>query len=283
MADGEARAGGGLAGFRERAAAFARGDAGVVAKPPRPASTVILLRDGAAGVETFIMRRVRSMAFAPGMHVFPGGRVDAGDTDGVLLTGDPAAIDVLAARASTDVPGLVALYSCAVRETLEETGVVLVEPDVDGVLRVDPAELPIVGHWVTPEIEDHRYDVRFFAAVVRPEHDPLLTTTEGDQAAWIAPEVALEQFAAGSMAMLPPTVAMLRLLLGYPSASAALAAAGLREVLPVLPRPFIDPAGEVRWSLVNDRTGEVILPDVSAPQPRETAGIFDIPVEASEQ
>ena len=48
---------------------------------PRPAATVVLLRRGRAGLEVLLTRRPASMAFAPDMHVFPGGRVDAGDAD----------------------------------------------------------------------------------------------------------------------------------------------------------------------------------------------------------
>jgi 8-oxo-dGTP pyrophosphatase MutT (NUDIX family) len=253
------------------------------AKTPRPASTVILLRDGDSGVETFVMRRARSMAFAPGMYVFPGGRVDATDTDGVVLDASDDELGVLADRASTDLAGVIALFSCALRETAEETGVVLAPTEAGGRPVLDPANLPIVGHWVTPEVEKHRYDVRFFAAIVGPDQAPLLSTTEGDHADWITPAKALDDFAAGTMAMLPPTIAMLRLLLGHQNAAAALAAASDREILPVLPKPYRDVAGEVRWSLVNDRTGAVIVADVSPPRPSEALGIFDVAVEADTQ
>lgn len=249
----------------------------------RPASTVIMLRDGAEGIETYVMRRAPSMAFAPGMYVFPGGRVDAIDTDGVRLQTDGPGLEKLAARASTDVGGVVALYSCALRETAEETGVVLAPVGDDARPVLDPVLLPIVGHWVTPETEKRRYDVRFFATLVGLDQAPLLTTTEGDHADWVTPEKALADFMAGTMAMLPPTVTMLRLLLGYADAAAALAAAAERPVLPVLPKRIFDEAGGAHWSLINDRTGEVIVPEVAPPRPSETLGIFDIPVQATEQ
>ena len=161
---------------------------------PRAASTVILLRDSEQGLETYLLRRVTTMAFAPLMHVYPGGRVDEADYEApVDFTVPPADVAALAERASTDVRGLVALYSCAVREVAEECGVSLVEPGPDGRLVIDPAVLPVADHWVTPEMEGKRYDVRFFMAVLPAGQDAILSTTEADSAFWIAPQAALTE------------------------------------------------------------------------------------------
>ncbi|HEX5402792.1 MAG TPA: NUDIX hydrolase, partial [Pseudonocardiaceae bacterium] len=95
---------------------------------PRHAATVILARDGAAGIEVFLLRRVMGMAFAGGMTVFPGGGVDQRDADAsVAWTGPPA--DWWAERFGCE-PGLArALVCAAVRETFEESGVLLAGPD----------------------------------------------------------------------------------------------------------------------------------------------------------
>lgn len=238
------------------------------------AATVVLLRDGMDGLETFLMRRVASMAFAPRMHVFPGGRLDALDFETtVTITGaDP---DHLARRASADVDELHALYSCAIRETREETGIDLATIGCDETLIIEASALPIIDHWVTPEGESRRYDVRFFAAMVTGD-DARLTTTEADEVLWARPTDALAAFAEGRMPMLPPTESVLRWLAGFASASDALIAGAERPVVPLLPRRGGDSAS---WALVNDRTGEVILDEVPAPHTREDDGRPRSPVE----
>lgn len=240
---------------------------------PRDAATVVLLRDGPNGLETLLLRRALTMAFAPGMHVFPGGRVDAADYERVVefLGDDP---DHLAARASTDAAGVAALYSCAVRETLEEVDVDLVPFREDGRLVVDTRALPIVDHWVTPEVEKKRYDVRFFAAVVPEGSQARLVTTEADMTRWVTSAEALSEFRAGVLPMLPPTEAVLRYLGRYASAADLLAEAPSRPIVPVLPRRFVSDDGTVRWALVHARTDEVLVDDVRAPHSSEVDGVL---------
>ena len=236
----------------------------------RPASTVVLLRDSADGVETFVMRRATTMAFAPRMHVFPGGRVD--DVDHAervtFVSGD---VPTIAARASTDVAGVTALYSCAIRETGEEVGIDLARRDADGRLLIDPARLPLIDHWVTPESESHRYDVRFFAAVV-DDGQARLTTTEADTAVWISPAAAVAEFEAGRMAMLPPTESVLRRLAAFSRAEDVLREEARRPLVPLMPRRIEDASGQ-RWVLVNERTGEIVVDSVAPPHTRETDGL----------
>ncbi len=237
-----------------------------MAGPIPAAATVVLLRDGADGPETFLLRRVASMAFAPLMHVFPGGRVDPRDhTEPMTLSGDLA---LLAERASADLDDLHALYACAIRETAEEAAISLVRRDDEGRLEVDTNLLPIIDHWVTPEGEGRRYDVRFFAAVVG-DGQARLATTEADEARWLPPIVALAEFAAGRLAMLPPTEAVLRRLVGFADAASALSAVAADPVVPRTPRR----AGPSRWDLVHAYTGEVLQAGVRPPHTRETDGL----------
>lgn len=231
------------------------------------AATVVLLRDGMDGLETYLMRRVATMAFAPRMHVFPGGRLDALDFDTpITITG--RTVDDLARRASCTVHEIRALYACAVRETREETGIDIAGVGCDESLLVDASALPIVDHWVTPEGESRRYDVRFFAAMITGD-DARLTTTEADAVLWARPAHALVEFAAGRMPMLPPTESVLRWLTGFDTAAEVIAAGAERPVVPLLPRRV---AHGQEWVLVNERTGEVVSAPIPAPHTREDDG-----------
>ena len=235
------------------------------------ASTVILVRDGVDGVETFLMRRVATMAFAPRMHVFPGGRLDDVDRSVrvSIIGGD---VDELARRASADADELHALYSCAVRETREEVGLELATVTCDGALQIDVQAMPIVDHWVTPEGESRRYDVRFFAAMIVGD-EARLTTTEADEAGWLRPADALAAFAAGELALLAPTEHVLRWLEGFETAADVIQDGAARGVVPRRPTRMPDGSGASRWALVNDRTNEVISDPHEAPHTRESDGL----------
>jgi len=241
---------------------------------PRPAATVLLLRDGPGGIETFLLRRATTMAFAPRMHVYPGGRVDDCDYAArVTYTASDERIEQLARRASADVRGLSALYACAVREVQEEVGILLAHTDDQGHLQIDPDQMPLVDHWVTPEVERMRYDVRFFVAVVPQDQVAALTTTEADGAFWVRAEEALQARRAGDMAMLPPTEATLGYLTRFTEAEQVVADARTRPVVPLLPRRIVDEDGSVRWAMVHDRTGEVLIERIDRPHTSETDGL----------
>jgi len=102
---------------------------------PRPAATIVLMRDGLSGLEVLLLRRTRSAGFVPGAYVFPGGRVDPLDADPELLerldglTAQDAAerLHLGATPATRDVPAVpaVAYYVAALREAFEETGILV--------------------------------------------------------------------------------------------------------------------------------------------------------------
>jgi 8-oxo-dGTP pyrophosphatase MutT (NUDIX family) len=244
-----------------------------------PAATVVLLRDGTEGLEVLLMRRPGTMAFAPGMHVFPGGRVDL-DHDGrtpvhgSLPDGDWAGPDL--------APALVV---AAARETFEEAGVLLAVdrsgrpavPDRDWArdraasersggfpevlarrrLHLDADLLVPVAHWITPEVETRRFDTRFLAAALPAGQQVDPHETETDTAHWTAPAAALAEYTAGARPMLPPTVAVLSDLVGHRSAGDALEWARLHEVRPLLPRARLL-GDDLAWDLVDGYTGEVL-------------------------
>ncbi|MCW2829166.1 MAG: hypothetical protein JWQ67_2782, partial [Marmoricola sp.] len=106
----------------ESAQAFT--DGGREPAEPRNAATVVLMRPGSEGPEVYLLRRQTSMAFAGGMCVFPGGGVDPRDFDHAIAWAGPSPQE-WAARLGTDEATARALVCAAVRETFEESGVLL--------------------------------------------------------------------------------------------------------------------------------------------------------------
>ncbi|NHA69763.1 NUDIX hydrolase [Phycicoccus flavus] len=193
------------------------------AADPRPAATVMLVRDAAGGVEVYVQRRVATMAFAPSMVVFPGGRVDPVDR-GL----DPATpgLAELAALMGVPVGEAAALAAAAVREVEEECGV-----------RVPVAALRPRGHWVTPAFEPRRYDTWILAAAMPEGQHAGETSGESDGGGWVRPEDALRRAAAGEVRMMPPQVWALEALREFASAADFLAhTPDVRRVDPVLER-----------------------------------------------
>jgi 8-oxo-dGTP pyrophosphatase MutT (NUDIX family) len=92
---------------------------------PRHAATVILLRDGSDGPQVYLLRRTASMSFAAGAFVFPGGSVDPRDVDLADEAWVGATPAIWAKTLSSDESTARALVCAAVRETFEESGVML--------------------------------------------------------------------------------------------------------------------------------------------------------------
>ncbi len=252
----------------EAALAYARG--GGSPAEPRPASTVILLRDGSAGLQVYLLRRTASMAFAAGMSVFPGGRVDPSDAAVAdAWTGPSPAWFGSRLGCSPDLA--VAFVAAAVRETFEESGVLLAGPSADSVVadttaaEWDDDRVALEGrslsladflhrrglvlradlfgvwaHWITPEFEPRRYDTRFFVAALPSGQRTRDVSGESDQVAWMAPAEAVRLVDAGEMAMLPPTYLSCAELASFGGVAEALAATRDRPVTPILPRLRIE-------------------------------------------
>jgi len=258
---------------RARVAALESASGEWIPPAPRGACTVILVRDGEGGPETFLIRRADTMKFAAKMHVFPGGKVDHIDAERKMNLGigsDERA--ELARRASIDETGLDALYSCAAREVLEEVGIQLGRLDDEGVLHIDVHQLPIVGQMITPEIEDRRYDVRFFVAALAPGTHVEAITTEAVEGFWISARQALARNARGDLTLLTPTIMRLQELAVADSVEEFLTQARGFNVLPLMPKPVVDSDGAVHWMMVNERTGEVLDDGVRGPDVMETDG-----------
>ena len=229
--------------------------------PIRDASTVALLRDGVDGIETWLMTRVTGMAFAGGASVFPGGRVDDADAD------LPFAVDGVAhtaARFAVDEARARTLLGAAVRETFEETGVLLSTPvaDLSGArtdveagrisfgdllrannLTVDTSGLRPWSRWETPAGEVRRCDTHFFVGVLPELAEAQDGTSESSAAGWCGVDEALDAAQRGDRFMLPPTLATLASLRPFASVAQALASADERSLEPVLPTVSDGPEG----------------------------------------
>ncbi len=237
---------------------------------------MLLLRDGAAGLEVYLLRRTRGMPFAGGMTAYPGGGVDERDGDIDIAWSGPAP-DRWAQAFGCDERTARELVCAAVRETFEEAGVMLagppgggptdVVPDVSGddweeqrqaLLRRDLSLAELLAgrglalrsdllrpfaHWITPEVEPRRYDTKFFAAALPVGQEARHVSGEADEAAWLTPSAALEESGQGIRPMLPPTTHTLGQLEPYADVAAVLAGAPPEPLQPISPTFVKTPEG----------------------------------------
>lgn len=247
---------------------------------PRDAASVVLIRAGETsqpgGVEVHLMRRKASMAFAAGMLVFVGGGVDPSDFD----SGEPDAAIAWAGPSVTDWARLLdvdeararALVCAAVRETFEESGVLLAS-DSDGHIIADTAgdlweeqrrqleahELSLAdllrirgltlrsdlltfwSRWTTPTFETRRYATWFFAAEVPAGQGVRDVSTESVQSQWMSIAEVLRTADAGTMLVLPPQYCTCLEMYEYPTTDELLGAH--RETHNIQPAPQLDEDG----------------------------------------
>jgi len=248
---------------------------------PRQAATVLLLRDGAPGLEVYVLRRTKGMPFAGGMTAYPGGGVDERDGDTEMAWAGPSPAE-WATAFGCDERIARELVCAAVRETFEEAGVLLagtdgsVVPDVSGddweeqrqalltrdlslaellagrglALRSDL--LRPFAHWITPPVEPRRYDTKFFAAALPVGQEARHVSGEADEAAWLTPSAALAEHSAGVRPMLPPTIHTLGQLQPFPDVAAALAGSPPAPMEPISPTFEETPDGT--WAVLPDGT-----------------------------
>lgn len=222
---------------------------------------------GAGAVEVFVMRRVRTMAFAPDVTVFPGGRVDERDDDPALPWLGPEP-DRWATQLGVEEALARRLLVSAAREVFEECGVLLaadadgLAPDdvsgqswqrqrdalvrheigfadllVDRGLALRTDLLRARARWVTPQFESRRYDTFMFLARVPAGQSPDGRTSEAQTSGWEHPDDLLAQCEAGRIVLLPPTLHQVRWLAAGGGVDALLAAPAPEPVPRVLPVP----------------------------------------------
>ena len=250
--------------------------------PIRPAATVMLIRDrDDAAFEVFMLRRTLSAAFAKGMYVFPGGRVDEGDSASELENLCDGLSDEQASGLLQVPSGGLAYWVAAIRECFEEAGVLLArQHSSQEILRLDTPEMVskfalarqqinngklslielcirenlhlvtdsihYVSHWVTPIGESRRFDTRFFVARAPQAQEPLHDDNETIASLWVEPSDALLRRERGELAMIPPTIKNLEFLAEHTTTVDVLVAASKIGVpTTILPRLRTDSDGKV--------------------------------------
>lgn len=248
----------------DQARAFESGEA--VPAEPRHAATVVLLRDGEPGPELYLLRRQASMAFAGGMCVFPGGGVDPRDHDSSVAWAGPSPAD-WAQRLGCEESLARALVCAAVRETFEESGVLLAGPSPDSVVSdttdegweadrvaLESRELSMTDFllrrglvlrtdllgawsgWLTPVFEPRRYETWFFVAVLPEGQVTRDVSTESASVHWTPAMAAVEAVEAREILMLPPTYLTCLDVAQHPTPEHVLAEAAGRTVEMFTPR-----------------------------------------------
>lgn len=216
---------------------------------PRPAAAILLLRDGAEGMEVLMICRAQGMSFAAGAMAFPGGRVD--EADALLApAGDPIG----------------AFRIAAIREAWEETGMLLTRPSAPegagdtefhdhlkaGGMTPDHAALTPFAHWITPEQAPKRFDTHFFLANAPEGQEAVHDGTETEEAVWLRPAQVIEDAAAGRRTLVFPTRLNLLRLSRHATAAEAIAAARATPVVTVMPRPEPDGEGGTNLRIPED-------------------------------
>ena len=246
--------------------------------PVRDAATVMLVRDGADGLEVFMLRRNLDSDFVGGAYVFPGGAVDEDDRHRDLGPVCEGRTDEEASQALGIECGGLAYWVAAIRESFEEAGVLLAyerpgqvvrlrEPDVaarfavhrkavdtaerrlvdvciEEGLRLAVDEMHYFSHWITPEGAPRRYDTRFFVAAAPEEQEPLHDDRETIANLWVRPEEALRRHEAGEFDLIFPTIKSLQALARFDTAQEVLdAASAIASVPAILPRVVAEEGG----------------------------------------
>ena len=239
---------------------------------PVDAATTVLLRDGADGVEVYLLRRQSTMEFLPGLYVFPGGKAQASDQDVDAWVGPSA--EEWGKRFGCDADTARGLVVAAVRETFEESGILLAGPDANTVVNdtsapdMQAARLALEegeygfaeflaerglvlradllgawSHWITPAFEPRRYDTRFFVAALPEGQVVGELPGEADRAHWAPLTRVLEAVDASEAMMLPPTAITCREV--SPFAAADILTASAERVVNTVAPELVDVDGEL--------------------------------------
>ena len=242
---------------------------------PVPAATIVITRDGANGMEVFMVKRHHQIDFVAGALVFPGGKVAKGDLDSAL--GD--FMDGATALSA----GMQALAAAAIREAFEESGILFArEAGTEALISAERLErlehyrpglekgeialmdmlraedlrlacdqLAHFAHWITPENMSKRFDTHFFLAAAPSGHLGRHDGRESVDSTWIAPGEAVADRERWKVIF--PTRLNLMKLAKASSVEAALAAA--RAAAPVTVTPWVEKSPQGSLLRIKDDAG----------------------------
>lgn len=246
----------------------------VITTPPRASATVVLLRDAPQkGLEVFLLRRHTDSAVLGGAYVFPGGKLDEADSSELVLRHldqDPLNLHHSLAEPDIQTHMAAGLYVAAIREALEECGVLYARARnsdalaldtvqraqwqkrlhagetfanvlSSGNLQLDTQHLAPWSRWITPRmpsVTSKRFDTRFFVAVLPPNQTPIHDDVEAVDSIWLSPRDALLKYWDRGISMAPPQIMTLVNLLPYADCASVLRAALARKPSTVMPETF---------------------------------------------
>lgn len=231
----------------------------------RAAASILMLRDGEAGLEVFLLRRHGRSAILGGAYVFPGGKVDEDDSEPALLARLDLPAEVLHANLNEPELGVrdaAAIHMAALREVFEEAGV-LYAGAADSVhtaaaarllsegcsfaqvlatlaLRLEASRLHPWSRWITPAENQlgRRFDTRFFVARVPAGQEPRHDQHEATESVWLTPRAALTRYWDRAIELVPPQIMSLVQLARHDSVASVLAQARERQPPLIEPHPF---------------------------------------------
>ncbi|HOZ26169.1 MAG TPA: NUDIX hydrolase [Hyphomonadaceae bacterium] len=255
---------------------------------PKPASTVVLVRDapgGAGNLEVLMVRRSAGMAFGASAWVFPGGKVAASDSDPAwdeLSDGSydhyERSLRIAAAREVFEESGLLlatrdgreldadaSAKFDSMRSAVEAEPSLLLKLARDAGFRLTLDRLIPFAHWITPTFEPRRFDTHFFLVHAPADQVVRHDGREAVDHEWVAPQDLLDRRKQGDAKLMFPTRLNLEVLARSANASAAAAAARANKVVTVEPRVeeradgkvLIIPA-EAGYGLTEERMKEVM-------------------------
>ncbi len=240
----------------------------VVDTPPRDAATVVMLRDGALGIEVLLLKRHTASAVLGGAFVFPGGKLDAADAHpDILQRLDRPLTDLHAQLGEDDLADgkAASLFVAALREAFEESSVLFAHAASDkmlalaqarqqlgeglsftqllqqGALTLNTDALVPWSRWITPRVPSvstKRFDTRFFLAHAPNDQIAAHDNHETTESAWLNPRQALTMYWDGQIELAPPQIMSLSHLTRYDSSASAMAAARSRKPPVIQPEPF---------------------------------------------
>ena len=239
--------------------------------PPRDAASVVMLRDGAGGLEVLLLRRHTNSDVLGGAYVFPGGKVDATDSAPALLARldrTPAELQPRLGEPALSPAQAAAFYVAAAREAAEEAGVLYLQVgaaelatrsaetctrlragEAFGALlaaqgmRLDSDALAPWSRWITPRrpsVMNKRFDTRFFLAAAPTAQEARHDDHEVTEARWLTPRAALGQYRAHEIDLAPPQIVSLLHLLQFGAVAPAMADARARKPPLIEPEPVED-------------------------------------------